>query len=114
MLARVDGVEREEVANMVTTIEWTTAAQVFANPRYAVRPATAPHICGMTLAPTGLLRPRGELRPEVGLPGGTSFEQGQIQALGRMNHIASPVTKSDDVRFATPPVPGTRSRRPPV
>ena len=98
---------------MVNTIEWTTAERS-ANPRYAVRPATAPHICGMTLAPTGLLRTRGELRPEVGLPGGASFEQGPIQALGRMNDITSPVTKSDDVRFATPPVPGTRSWRPPV
>jgi len=99
---------------MVHTIEWTSAAQETANPRYAVRPATAPHTCGMTLAPDTQLRTRGELRPEVGLPGGTSFEQGHIQALGRMNDITSPVTKSDAVRFATPPVPGTRSRRPPA
>jgi len=113
VLARVDGVE-EEVTSMVTTIEWTTAAQVTANPRYAVRPVTAPHTRGMTLAPTGQFRTKGELRPEVGLPGGTSFEQGHLSALGRMNDITSPVTKSDDVRFATPPVPGTRSWRPPA
>lgn len=102
------------MASKVDTTQWTAAAQVSANPRYAVRPATAPHTCGMNLAPTGRLRTRGGLRPEVGLSGGTGFEQGPVQALGRMNDITSPVTKSDAVRFATPPVPGTRSRRPPV